>query len=368
MKCLGAATATRRLVCASIAVAACLYGPASAQPKVAAEANSGTQILFLGTSSGPPLHVNRSKAATLLIVDGREYLIDCGIGTMQRMLEAGIKSQDVKTIFFTHLHSDHDLGLADVMANDNFIWSERGASGPIDIYGPPQTKEIVDAAFHYITVSVRPFAAENPQSYLKAHGEFISRFVVHEFNRDGVIFQDDKIRVTAAENSHYALMPAEARKTLKSYAYRIETPHGVVVFTGDTGPSNAVARLANGADVLVSESSARDQEDVDQFVKGMAARNHWSPARAQAFRAHFGSEHLVTSEVGQLAAAARVKAVILHHYTPTDRADQQAYIAGVKKHFSGPVFAPDDLDRYCMPSASTGIAPCGHAMVRSSPR
>ena len=79
-----------------------------------------TEILFLGTAGGPPLRLDRSEPSTLLIVDGRPYLIDCGIGTMRRMLEAGIKSEQIKTIFFTHLHSDHDLGLADVMANDYF--------------------------------------------------------------------------------------------------------------------------------------------------------------------------------------------------------------------------------------------------------
>jgi len=54
----------------------------------------------------------------VLFVDDR-VLIDCGIGTIRRILEAGIQSDEIKTIFFTHLHSDHELGLADVM--------ERGA-------------------------------------------------------------------------------------------------------------------------------------------------------------------------------------------------------------------------------------------------
>src|SRR5579864_7200473 len=74
-----------------------------------------TEVLFLGTAGGPPLRLDRSEPSTLLIVDGRPYLIDCGIGTMRRMLRARVKSEQVRTIFFTHLHADHDLGLADVM-------------------------------------------------------------------------------------------------------------------------------------------------------------------------------------------------------------------------------------------------------------
>lgn len=317
-----------------------------------AGASKQVEILFLGTAGGPPLRLDRSEPATLLIVDDRPYLIDCGIGTIRRMLRAGVKSEQVRTIFFTHLHADHDLGLADVMANDFFRQSVTGRTEPIDIYGPPQTKELVDAAFHFITVGFRPF--ENlPQP---TNGTYHSPFVTHEFDRDGVVFQDDRIRVTAAENSHYVLMPSQRRAQFKSFSYRIETPHGVIVFTGDTGPSEAVERLARGADVLVAEANNRDPQDVEKVTAAMAARSHWSSQQAKAFRAHFEREHLDTYEIGHLAAKARVKAVLLYHYVPGNKADQAAYVKGVRTSFSGPVFAPDDLDRYCL--GSGGLSRC----------
>jgi ribonuclease BN (tRNA processing enzyme) len=151
---------------------------------------------------------------------------------------------------------------------------------------------------------------------------------------------------------------------LKSYSYRIETPHGVIVFTGDTGPSDAVTRLAKGADVLVAEASSRDRKDRVRFIRSMAARNHWSPQRVQAFRAHFISEHLDTGNIGELAPKAGVKAVMLYHYDPLDKADQAAYVRGVKTRFAGVVFAPDDLDRYCVVSGIVG--PCRHGPGQSS--
>ena len=154
--------------------------------------------------------------------------------------------------------------------------------------------------------------------------------------------------MTAAENSHYALMPPQRRGQFKSFSYRIETPHGVIVFTGDTGPSDAVERLAKGADVLVAEANSRDPQDVEKVTASMAARSHWSPAQTRAFRAHFEVEHLDTDEIGHLAAKAQVKAVLLYHYVPENKADQAAYVTGVRTAFSGPVFAPDDLDRYCL--------------------
>lgn len=352
---------------AALAILMLSIGTRSSEAQTGASAgtSTGTQILFLGTAGGPPLRENRSEPSTLLIVDGRFYLIDCGIGTMRRMLQAGIQSERVKTIFFTHLHSDHDLGLADVMANDYFRLELAGSAQTINIYGPPQTKELVDAAFRYITISVRPFAAEIPSSYRMVNGEFASPFVTHGINREGIVFQDDKIRVTAAENTHYALMPVQSRRQMKSYSYRIETPHGVIVFTGDTGPSDAVARLAKDATVLVAESSYRDAEGLDRFTRFMARQNHWSSGRAKAFRAHMESEHLDSHMVGELAWKARVKSVVLYHYDPTDEADEAAYVNGVKEYFPGPVFAPADLDRYCLGGQTSKqksapvLSPCG---------
>ena len=354
--CMGAPTAAAALRIISVAaltfVASTSVAFAAGRTDAAGESKR-TEVLFLGTAGGPPLRLERSEPSTLLIVDGRLYLIDCGIGTMRRMLRAGIKSEQVRTIFFTHLHADHDLGLADVMANDFFRQSVTGRAELIHIYGPPQTKELVDAAFHFITIGFRPF--ENLPA--PTSGGFASPFVVHEVDRDGVIFQDDKIRVTAAENSHYALMPPKRRAHFKSYSYRIETPDGLIVFTGDTGPSDAVARLARGADVLVAEANSRDQQDIERVTASMAARNHWSSEQAQRFRAHFEIEHLDTDKVGQLAVKARVKAVVLYHYVPKDNADQAAYVSGVRKSFSGPVFAPDDLDRFCLDKGSLARCP-----------
>jgi len=341
----------------AISVAALTFAAGASIAVAAARANlasegARTEVLFLGTAGGPPLRLERSEPSTLLIVDGQPYLIDCGIGTMRRMLRAGIESEQVRTIFFTHLHGDHDLGLADVMANDFFKQSAAGHAEPINIYGPPQTKELVDAAFHFITVGFRPFEEFPPRT----DGSYQSPFVTHEIDRGGVIFQDDKIRVTAAENSHYALMPPQRRAQFKSFSYRIETPHGVIVFTGDTGPSAAVERLAKGADVLVAEANTRDPRDAERSTAFMAARNHWSSEHAKAFRAHFEVEHLDTYKIGHLAAKARVKAVLLYHYVPGNKADQAAYVTGVRTSFSGPVFAPDDLDRYCL--GGGGLSRC----------
>lgn len=338
---------------AATILALVIAGPAASQTGSSAGVPRRSELLFLGTAGGPPLRVDRSEPATLLIVDGRPYLIDCGIGTVRRMVEARVASEQVRTVFFTHLHADHDLGLADVMANDFFRLNNAGSALTVDIYGPPQTKDLVEAAFHYITFGFTAFAAE--PGAIRAglvNGELRNPFVAHDIQRDGLAYQDEIIRVTAAENTHYVLMPEPLRRRFKSYSYRIETPHGVIVFTGDTGPGEAVTQLAKGADVLVTE--VQDLEEVNTLVTGLARQNHWPPDRAAALMAHMRKEHLDEAEVGNMATKAQVKAVVLDHYDPADPA---AHVAKVREHFSGPVFAPADLDRYCIGTPALNRCP-----------
>ena len=321
--------------------------PVASQDSTALRAND-TELLMLGTGAGPPLRKNRSKPATLLVVEGRPYLIDCGIGTISRLVEAGIPSETIGAIFFTHLHPDHDLGLADVMANDYFRLDFSSNARKINIYGPPQTSELVEAAFHYLSIPFEVSAAGEPGFQLGRpnHG-LTSPFVAHEIEGDGIVYRDDKIQITAAENSHYALMPAQLRAHFKSYSYRIQTPQGVVVFTGDTGPSDAVVKLAKGADVLVSEVE-ESSEELSRFIDQVAAQNHWPPSRKQEFAAHMEKEHLTVDSLGELAAKAQVHSVVFYHYDPQNNAEQQARVASMKKYFQGPVLAPMDLDRFCL--------------------
>jgi ribonuclease BN (tRNA processing enzyme) len=199
----------------------------------------------------------------------------------------------------------------------------------------------VDAAWRYVSIPYTVFAAEEFAD-LDAGVPTQSPFEGHEVDT-GVVYRDDLIRVVAAENSHYILMSAASRAVMKSYSYRFETPHGVIVFTGDTGPNNAVARLAQGADVLVAE--AHDSVQAVRRANRTADQNHWLPKRRAGFIAHLTREALDLRAVGEMAATAHVGSVLLYHMNPADPA---AFVAGVHAHFSGPVFAGADLERYCL--------------------
>ncbi|MDE3110283.1 MAG: MBL fold metallo-hydrolase, partial [Acidobacteriota bacterium] len=290
----------RFFVLLGLAAAAEFTVPRSVRAQNAPRPNSipakGDVILLLGTHGGPGLTKERSEPATLLIVDGRPYLIDCGIGTMRRLLEAGVNSAAIGAIFITHDHPDHALGLSGVLEND-FLSDDfggRGRSHTFNIYGPPPTAQLVRAAYNYIRISYSTFAAENLGASALA-----DPFEAHEIDRDGVVFHDDKIRVTAAENTHFQLMPGEYRARMKSYAYRFETPYGAIVFTGDTGPSAAVEKLAASAGVLVSEVI-----DLGAGANGASTvpgTSREPSANARSLAAHMSKEHLPMKDLGEMA-------------------------------------------------------------------
>jgi len=328
---------------------------AVAQSHPAPLVQRGDEILLLGTKGGPDLNRDHSEPATLLVVDGRPYLIDCGIGTMRRLLQAGVRSPTIRRIFLTHDHPDHTLGLVAVMANDFNRTDPTGgpkATGTFDVYGPPHASDLVAAAWRFIRIPYGIFAAEHIGS-----GTLTNPFRVHVIDRDGLVYQDDRIRVTAVENTHYRLMPAKDTARMKSFSYRFQTPYGVIVFTGDTGPSEAVERLASGAEVLVSEV-----EDLDRIRRAVTSGHGAGGVESPSTRAlleHLRLEHLSMKAVGELASRAHVKAVLLHHYVPPE--DTATYVSGVKRFYAGPVFAGLDLARYCLgPSgdAGRGLRPC----------
>ena len=247
----------------------------------------------------------------------------------------------MRTIFITHHHPDHDLDLANIMASNFFSIGGSESKATWNIYGPRGTSRFVDAAVNYISVPFDTFAAE------KLVGRDIkSHFIAHDIAGNGLVYQDDKIRVTAIENAHFALMSAKQRERFKSYSYRIQTPHGVIVFTGDTGPSDAVAKFANGADVLVSEVI-----DLNLVLNGPASSDtgKWSEARKAALKEHLEREHLIPSAVAHIATEANVHSVLLYHFVPgSDEAHAEADVAEVKAGYAGPVTASRDLARYCI--------------------
>jgi ribonuclease BN (tRNA processing enzyme) len=157
---------------------------------------------------------------------------------------------------------------------------------------------------------------------------------------DGSKFTLSQVRVTAGANSHYSASP-EAAKDL-SVAYRFDLPDRSIAYTGDTGPSADVERLAHGVDLLVSEISF---EPGMAIARLKAARPGLPDAAWAALAPHFEKEHLSPEQAGLLAQHAGAKAVVFTHnpLAPEGIARAGQEVASV---YSGPVTFAEDLAKF----------------------
>ena len=299
----------------------------------AAVSRAETRLITLGTAGGPFPRGKRAQSSNLLIVNGTPYLIDAGDGVARRLAKLEFNFRSLGTIFITHGHNDYTGGLGHLMSVQ---WLQRAQ--PINVYGPPGTQGLIKAAVSYLNYDAEIRMSDAPSRTIPIEKVFFG----HDVGA-GPVYQDGNIKVIAVENSHYhfpAGTPAFGK--YKSYSYRFETPGRVVVFTGDTGVSDAVTQLAKGADVLVSEVVS-----VDDMKEVRIRDGRWkamSDKEQQEFIHHFVEEHLTPEQIGTMATLAGVKAVILSHLgMRPDNDDYAPWAEEVKKHFSGQVFVAKDL-------------------------
>ena len=105
-----------------------------------------TRLVLLGTGTPQP-DPDRSGPATAVVVNGSAYLVDFGPGVVRRaaaaMLDKGVTELDpinIRTVFLTHLHSDHTAGYPDLILTP---WT-MGRQSPLEIYGPKGLKSMTD--------------------------------------------------------------------------------------------------------------------------------------------------------------------------------------------------------------------------------
>lgn len=291
-----------------------------------------SSLITLGTAGGPSARPGRAQSSNLLSVNGSRYVIDAGDGVSRRLARAGVDLRDIGTIFITHHHDDHTAGLATLMS---LAW-DRQRTKPINVYGPPRTEELVQAAIQYCAISAEIRIADGGRTMPIAQV-----FCGHD-RGIGVIYQDDNIKVTAVENTHFSFHKGAAAGKHKSYSYRFETPDRVIVFTGDTGPSAAVTALALNADLLVTETSSCDDRK-----QAMIEDGRWqamTAAEQAGIMQQATQGHMSLEAIGKTAAQAQVKTAVLSHLTQRYGAtDYTPWAEEVKKYFSGTVMIASDL-------------------------
>jgi ribonuclease BN (tRNA processing enzyme) len=296
---------------------------------------SGSMLVLLGTQGGPNVTMDRAETASVLVVDGHAYLIDCGYGTLHAFVRAGLHLSELSDLFVTHLHNDHT---ADVAALLSHMWTASRVE-PMTVHGPFGTTAMVAGALTFFKADADIRIVDEGRSVRPE-----SVFQGHDLSAPSPIeaFHDERIRVRAVENAHFPER-ATARMPYRSLAYRFEMRDRTVVFSGDTAYSRSLVDLARGADLFVCEAtdSGMRQRLVEE-AQASVASNTESVAR------HVVEAHVSTEDVGRMATEARVKTVVLSHLLPGSNPlrgpelPDTSYIAGVRRFFSGEVIVGRD--------------------------
>ena len=353
------------------------------QNQVAASTEDASQprVVLLGTGGGPPAVAHRANTATAVVVGDAVYVVDCGRGAVSGYVNAGLNLGNLRAVFLTHMHADHNGELI------NFFLYGLHPQGPaggglqsrIRVFGPGRSDELLtmgapvespicpsapmsgtaDLLSHSIaahaghlnvaiaagfpdireTIAVTELtvaSAANQASSLTTDLGF--EYVTTDLgvvdagaNSEPapamdpvVVMEDDRVRVSAILVPHGGMFPA--------LAYRFDTDSGSVVVSGDTAKSENVVALATGSDLLLHEVMDADA----MIASGMPE---------QFVREILLQVHTDSIEVGEVGSEAGVKRIALHHFVPSQpgAVGDDQWRRQVSRHYDGEVIVGQDL-------------------------
>lgn len=208
-----------------------------------------SRLLLLGTGTPAPL-LHRGGSSYLLQIGDETLLIDCGPACVRRLLEAGIDTTSIDHLLLTHLHYDHCVDYAYLTLTR---WDQGvGQVEELHVIGPAPTTHMTHQLFSAEGAFGPDLAARtrHPGSHFiyERRGGQMPRRPPHPKVREvgnGDVLQMPGWRLEVAEVVH-------VQPQLSCLAFRVEIAQGeTVVFGGDTGPTQRLTDLAQGADVLV---------------------------------------------------------------------------------------------------------------------
>jgi ribonuclease Z len=238
------------------------------------------KLLVLGTANAV---ADAQHDNTHMAILGREgvTLIDCVSSPKVRLAHVGIALEDIGDLIVTHFHPDHVGGVPLLLMN---MWL-MGRQRPLRVYGLHACLERLEDMMGFY------------------HWDKWPNFFPVAFHR-----LPEQERIPVLEKADYRIFASPVRHLVPTIGLRIETlpDSRVVAYSCDTEPTPSVVRLAEGADVLLHESSGG------------------------------GVGHSSAAQAGDIARQAEVGRLLLIHY-PTIDLDEDALLRQARSTFGGPV-------------------------------
>lgn len=270
------------------------------------------------TGTGTPLATADRAGAGVLITHGSTHLqFDAGRSTVNRLLAAGSSPASLTALFLTHYHSDHLIGLQDVVLS-HWTMDVYDEFGSFELFAPNgHTMAFCERMLEIWAEDLRVRSLHNkrePQPKVTLTG-FDASATPHP------VFTNDDVRVLAGEVRHEPIENA--------VGYRIETPDGVVAISGDTQVCDEVAALAEGADVVVYEAMRMDEI-----------------RKRPPDKQYIIDYHADTRLIGRQMAELEVPTLMLTHLIPAPFTDveKSAFAEEVREGgYEGTIIVCDDL-------------------------
>jgi ribonuclease BN (tRNA processing enzyme) len=291
----------------SVPVPALAQAPAAAKP--------ANRLVLTGTKAGPRVGGSRANPSNLLLLDGVPFVVDCGYGTARSIVNAGVRLPDVRYIFITHQHSDHNLDYGNIV---NAAWSA-GLNAPVSSFGPKGMQAMTDLYWQMNRFDVETRMADEGKPDPR-------KLLVASDIEEGVVLELPGIKVSAIRVPHPPVVD--------SFAFKFETKVGTIVFSGDTAYSEKLAEFAKGCDILVHE--ALFEPGIDKMVARVPF--------AQTLKKHLMDSHTKTDDIGRVAKMAQPKLLVLSHLVPGDdpTITDEMWLEGVKTHYEGKAVVAKD--------------------------
>lgn len=288
-------------------------------PSAAAQScgSQGVAVQVLG-SGGPELQDKRASASYLVWQNGQaRLLVDAGGGSALRFGESGAQMSQLDVLLFTHFHVDHSAEFPALIKSSWFEDRKR----PLPIYGPPGN-DFMPSTTQFVSDLFSDHGAYGYLSELLVPGEQGSyKMQPHNVVANTVpvnAFRSGDLAASAVRVIHGGV-PA--------LAWRVELAGKNIAFSGDTnGEGEGLIRLATNADVFIAHNA------VPEGATGVERRLHMPP-----------------SVIGQIAADAHVKRLVLSHRMLRTLGKEDQTQSEIKKRYSGPLTFANDLDCFPVP-------------------
>ncbi|MDR7158706.1 ribonuclease Z [Arthrobacter sp. BE255] len=289
------------------------------------------ELVILGTASQVPTR-SRNHNGYLLRWDGDGLLFDPGEGTQRQMLHAGVSATRITRICLTHVHGDHCFGLPGVLSR----MALDGVPHPVHLHYPVSGEEVVRALVAVsspgIDLRLHPHgAAGTVAPGLEVHPlkHRIETYGYRLTEPDSRTFLPDRLAAEGITGADVGRLQRDGRLgRVRVEDVSVARPGQRFAFVMDTAPCAGAEELADGADLLVAESTFSNDD------AGLAAEYR----------------HLTAGQAGELAASAAVGTLVLTHFSSrygddvTPLAEQARERAG-----TATVVAANDLDRITVP-------------------